>query len=112
MKRGPLQNRINVLVRGPLLYFLDDLLRLGPFAQARINTSKFRNNPRRVARDWFDPDISLLIDQQFRKADDVHEKDMSDFELSFVGISDSFALDLGANGNVALRLEIGCHDLA
>ena len=36
----------------------------------------------------------------------------ADFELSFVGVANALALDLGADGDVALRLQIGCYDLA
>ena len=36
----------------------------------------------------------------------------ADFELSFVGVADALALDLGADGDIALRLQIGRYDLA
>ncbi len=67
---------------------------------------------------WFALDQSKLGSEDYLIGFETFENrnlspfQKADFELSFVLIADPFALDLGADGNVALRLQIGCHDLA
>src|SRR5207244_985837 len=43
---------------------------------------------------------------------DLGPLQQANFELRLVGIGDARALDLGAEGKVAFRLQIGCHNLA